>query len=276
MHRARRHGGAATRPRGDLVAQGAPARRRQRDRVTVRVHFLGSGNAFSDGGRANAAIHVTAPGVSLLLDCGGSALPAIKKHVDPATIDAIAVTHLHGDHFGGITFFAIEQHFAGRTKELVTAGPPSLEQRLRLEEQALYPDFFGPVKLGFAHRTVVLGAEPTDLGGARVTALPVRHVRLAEPHGLRVEVAGKLIAYSGDARWTEHLAAVAKGADLFICEASYFDRDDPAHISYRTLMEHRDELGAKRIVLTHLGAETLARLSEIELEHTNDGMVIEV
>ena len=104
----------------------------------------------------------------------------------------------------------------------------------------------------------------------------MRHVRLAEPHGLRVEVAGKLIAYSGDARWTEHLAAVAKGADLFICEASYFDRDDPAHISYRTLMEHRDELGAKRIVLTHLGAETLARLSEIELEHTNDGMVIEV
>ncbi|TME59405.1 MAG: MBL fold metallo-hydrolase, partial [Chloroflexi bacterium] len=60
--------------------------------MTVRVHFLGSGNAFSDGGRANAAIHVTAPGVSLLLDCGGSALPAIKKHIDPATIDAVAVT----------------------------------------------------------------------------------------------------------------------------------------------------------------------------------------
>ena len=244
--------------------------------MTVRVHFLGSGNAFSDGGRANAAIHVTAPGVSLLLDCGGSALPAIKKHVDPATIDAVAVTHLHGDHFGGITFLVIEQHFAGRKKELVCAGPPSLEQRLRATEQALYPDFFGRVQLGFPLRTRVLGREPIELGGARVSALPIRHVRLAEPHGLRVEVGGKLIAYSGDARWTEHLAAVAKGADLFICEASYFDRDDPAHISYRTLMEHRDELGAKRIVLTHLGAETLARLSEIELEHTNDGMVIEV
>jgi ribonuclease BN (tRNA processing enzyme) len=244
--------------------------------VTVRVQFLGSGNAFSDGGRANAAIHLTAPGVSLLLDCGGSALPAIKTHVDPATIDAIAVTHLHGDHFGGITFFVIEQHFAGRTKELVSAGPPSLEERLRLEEQALYPDFFGPVTLGFAHRTVVLGAEPTELGGARVTALPVRHVKLAEPHGLRVEVAGKLIAYSGDARWSEHLVAVAKEADLFICEASYFDRDDPAHISYRTLMEHREELGAKRIVLTHLGTETLARVSELELEHTVDGTLIEL
>jgi ribonuclease BN (tRNA processing enzyme) len=244
--------------------------------VTVRVQFLGSGNAFSDGGRANAAIHVTAPGVSLLLDCGGSALPAIKRHVDPKAIDAIAVTHLHGDHFGGIVFLVLEQHFAGRTKELVIGGPPSLEARLRAAEQALYPDFFGKVPLGFPVRVVVLGEGPTDLGGAAVVALPVRHVRESEPHGHRVRVGGTLIAYSGDARWTEHLLAVAKDADLFICEASYFDRSDPAHISYRTLMEHRAETGAKRIVLTHLGTETLARIAEIELEHAIDGSVIEL
>jgi hypothetical protein len=29
-------------------------------------------------------------------------------------------------------------------------------------------------------------------------------------------------------------------------------------------------------VLTHLGAETLAHLSELELEHTTDGTLIEV
>ena len=244
--------------------------------MTVRVQFLGSGSAFSDGGRANAAIHVTAPGVSILLDCGGSALPAIKKHVDPGTIDAIAVTHLHGDHFGGIPFLVIERHFMGPKRPLVVGGPPSLEKRLRAEEQALYPDFFGPTPLGFPFSTVVLGSEPTELGGARVSALPVRHVAMAEPHGLRVEVGGKLIAYSGDARWTEHLAAVAKGADLFICEATFFERDDPSHISYRQLMAHRKEIEAKRIVLTHLGAETLAHLSDLELEYSVDGSVIEV
>jgi len=244
--------------------------------VTVMVRFLGSGNAFSDGGRANAAIHVTAPGVSLLLDCGGSALPAIKKHVDPASIDAIAVTHLHGDHFGGITFLVLEQHFAGRKRELVVGGPPSLDQRLRAAEQALYPDFFGRVELGFPLRTLVLAEKPTELGGAQVSALEVRHVRLSEPHGLRVKVGGALIAYSGDARWSEHLIPVARGADLFICEASYFDSDDPAHISYRQLMAHRAQLGAKRIVLTHLGAETLAHLTELELEHAQDGTVVEV
>jgi ribonuclease BN (tRNA processing enzyme) len=244
--------------------------------VTIRIQFLGSGNAFSDGGRANAAIHVTAPGVSLLLDCGGSALPAIKRYVDPAAIDAMAITHLHGDHFGGINYFVLEQHFAGRKKPLVVGGPPSLEPRMRAAEQALYPDFFGPVPLGFALRTVVLSAEPTELGGASVSALPVRHVRLAEPHGLRVTVEGKVIAYSGDARWSEHLIPVARDADLFICEASYWRGSDPSHISYEELMAHRDELAAKRIVLTHLGATTLAHLAELALEHAEDGTVVEV
>src|SRR5436309_12317250 len=175
MQRGGRDGGAPDRPRGASVLARAPSDRPARDHLTVRIAFLGSGNAFSDGGRANAAIHVTAPGVSLLLDCGGSALPAIKKHLDPASIDAIAVTHLHGDHFGGITFLVLEQHFAGRKRELVVGGPPSLDQRLRAAEQALYPDFFGPTTLGFPFSTVVLGAEPTTIGGARVSALPVRH-----------------------------------------------------------------------------------------------------
>ena len=244
--------------------------------MTVRVQFLGSGSAFSDGGRANAAIHLTAPGVSLLLDCGGSALPGIKKHIDPKAIDAIAITHLHGDHFGGIPFLVIEQHFTGRTKPLVVGGPPSLAQRIRAEEQALYPDFYGPTPLGFPFSTVVLGAEATALGGALVSALPVRHVAMSEPHGLRVEVGGRLIAYSGDARFTSELLAVSKGADLFICEATFFEREDPSHISYRQLMAHRDDFGVKRIVLTHLGAETLAHLSEVELEYSVDGSQIEV
>ena len=75
---------------------------------------------------------------------------------------------------------------------------------------------------------------------------------------------------------TPELVAVAKGADLFICEATFFEREDPSHISYRQLMAHRDEFDAKRIVLTHLGAETLAHLSEIELETSDDGRLIEL
>ena len=244
--------------------------------MTLRVTFIGSGNAFADGGRSHACIHVSAPGVSLLLDCGGSALPAIKREVDPEAIDAIAVSHLHGDHFGGIPYLVIEQHFAGRTAPLAIAGPRALGDRLRAAEAALYPDFFRKTKVGFPITEMVLGASETELGGAMVSALPVKHVSDSDPHGLRVRVGDKLVAYSGDATWSDELARVAKGADLFICDASFFDTDDPSHISYRTLMAHRDALQCKRIVLTHLGAETLARIGELELDHAVDGTTIPV
>lgn len=244
--------------------------------MTVRVTFIGSGNAFADGGRSHACIHVGAPGVSLLLDCGGSALPAIKSEIDPEAIDAIAISHLHGDHFGGIPYLVVEQHYAGRTAPLAIGGPRALAERLRAAEASLYPDFFRRTRIGFPISETVLGADETELGGALVSAFPVRHVAESDPHGLRVRVADKLIAYSGDATWSDELARVAKGADLFICDASYFDRDDPAHISYRTLMAHRDELDCRRIVLTHLGAETLARIGELEVDHAVDGLTLVV
>lgn len=239
--------------------------------MPLRVTFIGSGSAFADGGRSHACIHVTAPGVSLLLDCGGSSLPAIRREVDAEAIDAIGISHLHGDHFGGIPYLLIEQHFAGRTAPLLIGGPRALGDRLRALESSLYPDFFRKTKLGFQVSEIVLGANETEFGGALVSALPVKHVAESDPHGLRVRVGDKLIAYSGDATWSDDLARVAKGADLFICDATFFDRDDPSHISYRTLMAHRDVLDCKRIVLTHLGAETLARIGELEVDHAVDG-----
>lgn len=243
--------------------------------MSVRVEFHGSGNAFADGGRSHACIRVSAPGVSLLLDCGGSALPALTRANAPS-IDAIAVSHLHGDHFGGIPYYVIQQHFAGRTAPLHLAGPAGLAARLRGAEQALYPDFFGRTRLGFEVTTATFGAAETPLGGALVSALPVRHVAESDPHGIRVRVGRTLIAYSGDATWSEHLPRVAAGADLFICEATNFEQDDPSHLSYRTLMAHRAELDCARIVLTHLGSTTLARLAELELEYATDGLVLEI
>lgn len=245
--------------------------------MSVSVRFLGTGNAFCDGGRSHACIHVTAPGVSLLLDCGGAALPAIKRAgIAPATIDAIAVTHLHGDHFGGIPYLILEQHFKGRVAPLTVAGPPALEERVRGTLLALYPDVVKEHPLGFPLRFVILGRAPVLLGGARVSAFPVRHVPVADPHGLRVEIGGTTIAYSGDCTWTDALPALAKDADLFICEATSFEKPDPVHLTYREIVAHRSEIACKRIILTHLGDDMLAHLDQVELECATDGLSIVV
>ena len=245
--------------------------------MTVRVRFLGSGNAFADGGRSHACIHVSAPGVSLLLDCGGSSLPMIKRYLDPAAIEAIGVTHLHGDHFGGIPFVLDEQKWTGRRTTIALAGPPSLEKRTRLVAQGFGIDLG---TLGYDAPFVVLGRTEQKLSGAMVAALPVMHSPPAEPHGLRVRIGDTLIAYSGDARWSDALVEVARGADLFICEATNFatadEEENPVHISYETLMANRARLDCKRIVLTHLGTKSLAHLSEMTLEYATDGLELSV
>jgi ribonuclease BN (tRNA processing enzyme) len=222
---------------------------------------------------------VTAPGVSLLLDCGGSSLPMIKRYGDPAEIAGIAISHLHGDHFGGIPFFLDEQKWARRKPALAVGGPPSLRARLDLEGQAFTIDMTRE-SLGFDVPIAVLGANEQQLGGARVTAHPVTHSPIAEPHGLRVRVGDTVIAYSGDAAWSDALVALAKGAHLFICEATLFataeEKDNPVHVSYETLARNRSRFECDRMILTHLGANTLAHANDLEIEYATDGMELTV
>jgi ribonuclease BN (tRNA processing enzyme) len=243
--------------------------------VSVGVHFLGTGNAFADGGRSHAAILVSAPEGRILLDCGGSSLPPLRRVCDPTTIDAIAVTHLHGDHFGGLPYFVMQQKFAPRTRPLLIGGPPSLENRYLDSAIALYADFYN-TPIGFEIRFTVLGERPVRLGPAEVSAHPVEHVPESEPHGLRVRIGGKLIGYSGDAKWSAALPLLADGADLFICEATTYDRPDPVHISAKELMQHRGELRCSRVITTHLGSESIAHLASFGVEHAEDGMEIEL
>lgn len=242
--------------------------------MSVKIRFLGTGNAFADGGRSHACIHLEATGASLLLDCGGSSLPAIKRALDPATIQAIAISHLHGDHFGGVPYFLMEQYFAGRKAPLAIGGPRELQQRSTRAGEALYKDFFGAITIDYGLSFVTLKEAPVTLGGAEVSALPVKHVAESDPHGLRVKIDGKLVAYSGDARFSEELLAVAKGADLFICESTNFAKSDPAHLSYRELIANRAKLDCGRIILTHLGAEMQAHLAELELEVASEGLLV--
>jgi ribonuclease BN (tRNA processing enzyme) len=95
---------------------------------------------------------------------------------------------------------------------------------------------------------------------------------------LRIEAAGKTIAFSGDTGWTEALFRLAEGADLMICECSTFDRQLPYHLDYVTLLARRGELGCRRLILTHLGADVLERAAagEVEIEAAHDGTLVEL
>src|SRR4029453_3584883 len=85
---------------------------RSRCMAGASVLFLGTGDAFCNGGRLHTAFHVAADGYQALIDCGATTI-AVMRHLrmDVPAIDAIVVSHLHGDHFGGIPFLLLDPSF---------------------------------------------------------------------------------------------------------------------------------------------------------------------
>jgi ribonuclease BN (tRNA processing enzyme) len=242
----------------------------------VSVQFLGSGDAFGSGGRLQTCIYVQTDATCFLIDCGATALIAMRRFgVDPASVEAILLSHLHGDHFGGLPFFYLDAQFISqRTKPLVVAGPPGLEERIRQTMEALFPGS-SRTQQRFESEFVELADErKTSVASISVTPFGVEHESGAPAYALRVTCGGKVVAYSGDTGWTDSLIRVAAGADLFICETSFFDKKVPFHLDYETLMEHRAELGCRRLVLTHMSGGMLRRIRDLDVEAAEDGMRI--
>jgi ribonuclease BN (tRNA processing enzyme) len=243
---------------------------------TVNVQFLGSGDAFGSGGRLQTCIYVDGGTTRFLLDCGASSLIAMKRWgVDPSLIDIILVTHLHGDHFGGLPFFLLDaQLVSGRTRPLEVAGPPGLESRIWDAMEVLFPGS-SRVQQKFSLDFVELAeGNIARIGPLAVTPLGVIHASGAPPYALRVEVGGKIIGYSGDTEWTDALIRAAEGADLFICEAYFFEKRIRYHLDYRSLVAHRGELGCRRLVLTHMSSDMLGRIERLDVECAEDGKCI--
>ncbi|MEW6300647.1 MAG: MBL fold metallo-hydrolase, partial [Thermodesulfobacteriota bacterium] len=106
----------------------------------MRVTVLGAGDAFSSGGRRQSGYLVEVGTTGFLLDCGTTTLLALKTiGVGAERVDFVAISHLHGDHFGGLPFLFLEYVYERpRTKPLVIAGPPGIEQRVRALHGAMY------------------------------------------------------------------------------------------------------------------------------------------
>jgi ribonuclease BN (tRNA processing enzyme) len=115
-----------------------------------------------------------------------------------------------------------------------------------------------------------------ELSGLAVTPYLMKHFSGAPSYALRIEVEGKVLSYSGDTEWVEELIPLGRDADLFICEAYFFDKVMKYHIDYSTLMRHLPEIGAKRTIVTHMSAELLGRQQEITIEAAYDGLVLEL
>jgi ribonuclease BN (tRNA processing enzyme) len=243
----------------------------------MKVTFVGSGDAFGTGGRFNTCFLVQHGKGAFLIDCGASSLVAIRKlEVDPNLVDTIFVSHLHGDHFGGVPFFLLDAQFYSRRKTPLTlVGPRGFQARLTEALEVFFPGSSKTSpKFDLSVVEVDAGLEQT-FGSVQLQPFLVSHECGAPPFALRLTCDGKIIAYSGDTEWTENLIAAARSADLFIAECLTFDKPIKFHMNYCALKPNLDRIRAQRVVLTHMGPDMLVHAPEgVELAH--DGLVVEI
>ncbi|HEX8630059.1 MAG TPA: MBL fold metallo-hydrolase, partial [Catenuloplanes sp.] len=215
----------------------------------MRLTVLGCAGSFPGPESACSAYLVEADGFRLLIDFGSGSLSAMQRYSSLHGLDAILLTHLHGDHMLDACSYVVVRRYApdGPYPPLPVYAPAGAPDRI----VAAYSPDEGPVDDVYTFYGLQPGTFP--IGPFTVTVDRVNHP--IETYGVRLEHDGSVLAYSADTAPCEALVRLAQDADLFLCEASYLDGvDNPPdlHLTGREAGEAATKAGVGRLLLTHL------------------------
>ncbi|MGY1837196.1 MBL fold metallo-hydrolase [Blastococcus sp. SYSU DS0510] len=191
-------------------------------------------------------------GFRLVIDLGNGSFGALQRFADPASVDAVFLSHLHADHCLDIAPFVVWHRYSGSPRGPLVPlyAPVGAERRLALaydvDGDGLTDVFdFVPVGPG----TFRLG--PFDVELAR-TAHPV------ETYAIRLTAGGRSLVYTGDTGPCERVVELARGADVLLAEAAHPDnapgQPPGLHLTGRQAAQHAAAAGVGRLLLTHIPA----------------------
>jgi ribonuclease BN (tRNA processing enzyme) len=221
----------------------------EREAEGLRLDVVGAGPAYTDRpGAAGAAYLVRDGSTAILLDLGQGAFPRLAGLIDPATLDAILISHLHPDHFIDLVsmrhFLRWGPHHPRRVR---VVGPQGLGDRL----DALHAE------PGFS--AAALDIELLVPGSARIGTLAVDVARVThngDSFAFRVgrDRAPGLV-YSGDCGRADDLDPLLKPGDTLLCEVSFGPGpvpSDAAHLDGPAVGALAARTGTTSVLLTHL------------------------
>lgn len=214
----------------------------------MRLAFLGTGAAFSQE-RYNGAFVVDG---RLLLDAGAPLLPHLHRlGIDPSGLDAVLLTHFHGDHVLGLPPFLLHRAFIN-PRPLTILGPPGVGERV----DALQDLCWGDEWPEFKERAQVFYVEAAASG--EVAGIPYETVQLKHgPRsvcGYRLSIEGRTLAYTGDTEDTPALDELLRGADVAVVEATAPASAASSHLSWEQAAELPRRHPGTRFLFNHLYA----------------------
>ncbi|RBY95781.1 MBL fold metallo-hydrolase [Blastococcus sp. TF02-8] len=189
-------------------------------------------------------------GFRLVLDLGSGAFGALQGLIDPGSVDAVFLSHLHADHCLDVAPFVVWHRYSKRSSGSLVPlyAPVGAERRL-----ALAYDMDGE------GLTDVFDFIPVGPGALQIGPFEVELARTAHPiecYAIRLTAGGRSLVYTGDTGPTDRVVELARGADVLLAEAAHpdDDRDQPPglHLTGRQAAEHAAAAGVERLLLTHI------------------------
>jgi ribonuclease BN (tRNA processing enzyme) len=230
----------------------------------VRLTVIGCSGSIPGPDSAASCYLLEADGFRLVLDLGSGALGALQQHVSMRAIDAVCLSHLHGDHCLDLLPYWVARNYGPGAPwpAIPVYGPAGTAERMAQANGM--PDTSAMAR-AFAFETLTPGTR--EIGPFQVTLALMNHP--VETYGFRFIHQGKSLAYSADTGETPALVRLARDADLLLCEASELaspSQPKDLHLTAGQATEHAAEAGVGRLVLTHLvpwhdRAQTLAEAS---------------
>jgi ribonuclease BN (tRNA processing enzyme) len=231
-----------------------------------QLRVIGNGDAFGTGGRYHTCFYLESSETKFLVDLGATAIKNLQSKVELNDINLIIISHLHGDHFGGIPFFLLNSTFQTNRKDPLTIiGPQGSNERIRSLTEYLYQGITNKLErfdLNIIEYETGVINKYKDL---EILALPAIHSDESNSHCLQIVSGETKFAYSGDTEWTDDLYKIARDTDYFICECSYYSTQMNGHLNYLELDKKLRDLTTKKILLTHLGSEMLDEVNGVNV-----------
>ncbi|MGH9016886.1 MAG: MBL fold metallo-hydrolase [Acidimicrobiales bacterium] len=209
--------------------------------LTLTVLGCDGSHAGAGGAASGYLVRSWSTGTTLWMDAGPGTFANLQRFCDPVSLDAIVLSHEHGDHWSDVAgFVSAAAHTLGWHRDPVPVlAAPGIEARLGKGAEGI-----------LAWRTVGDGEE-ADIDGMRMRFSRTDHgpVTLA----VRLEGDGATLGYSADSGPEWSLAALGTGLDLVLCEATYTVEYEGTvqHMSARQAAANARGARTRRLVLTH-------------------------
>jgi ribonuclease Z len=219
----------------------------------MEVIFVGVGEACDERlPNTSLLVRLEAAGDrrSFLFDCGFTAGCRYWRHTEDADeLDAVWISHFHGDHFFGLPALLLRCWEMKRHKPLVLLGQPGLRKTVATTMELAYPSFLE--KLEFPLEFVELDTDkPMSVLGVTWQAAEGEHS--LRSLAIRIDNGSQSLFYSGDGRPTRETLALARHCQVLVHEAFRLEGDTPGHGSVRGCLDFARAARCQALALVHV------------------------